>query len=65
MTFNPGDSEDLRQKINMLLKDQNQIEKMGKKARIFVAAEFNAEKHYQGLMEIYDKTIAAAGGLPG
>ncbi len=60
LTFEAGNSEDLSQKICILLKNQNKIEEMGKKARALVEEEFNAENHYHGLMAIYKKAIAGA-----
>lgn len=53
LTFERGNSDDLRSKIESLLKDPQQITEMGKKARQFVEESFNPEKHYRQLMKIY------------
>ena len=57
LLFEPGDSNDLKSKIEFMINDSDNIIKMGNNARSFVAEEFNAEKHYQRLMEIYEQTI--------
>lgn len=56
-TFETGNAEDLREKILLLLKDSDKIIQMGKKARKFVEKNFNPEKHYKELMNIYLKVI--------
>lgn len=57
--FKPGDYRELREKIKYLLTDPKIITLMGKKARRKVEEQFNAEIHYQRLMEVYEKA-----GLP-
>lgn len=54
--FKPGDHGELREKIKYLLANPKIITLMGKKARRKVEEQFNAEIHYQRLMEIYEKT---------
>ena len=56
-TFKPGNAWDLRSKILMLTRDPDKIVQMGKNARKFVEENFNQEKHYQGLMEIYQMAL--------
>lgn len=53
LTFESGNANDLRSKIESLLKNPKQIAEMGKKARKFVEESFNPEKHYKKLMQIY------------
>lgn len=53
LTFEPGNAEDLREKIEKLLSDSSLSIAMGKNARRFVEAELNPERYYQRLMEIY------------
>jgi len=53
LTFEPGNVEDLREKINNMVNDPEKVVEMGKKARRFVVQELNAGKHYEGLMGIY------------
>jgi len=55
--FTPGDAGDLRNKIECLLKNPDLAVEMGKNGRGFVEEEFNAEKHYEGLMEIYKEIL--------
>ncbi len=57
LTFEAGNTGDLRDKIGTLLKNPQVISQMGRRARRWVEEEFNPEKHYQGLMEIYRKAI--------
>ena len=52
-TFTPGDAGDLRNKIEYLVKNPDSAIEMGKNGRRFVEEEFNSEKHYRKLMEIY------------
>ena len=58
LTFQPGNVGDLREKIISLLGNKDKIIEMGKTARVFVEEELNPEKHYQGLMKIYERAIA-------
>ncbi len=52
--FESGSVEDLRGKLTrFLLMPRREIQDMGRRAREFVEEEFNPEKHYQGLMEVY------------
>lgn len=53
LTFQPGNAEDLSEKIETLLADSSPFAEMGKKAQQFVEDELNQEKHYRKLMEIY------------
>ena len=55
LTFEPGNSDDLRSKIEYLRKNPGKIVEMAKNARAFVEQELNAEKHYQRLMGIYQQ----------
>ncbi len=57
-TFEPGNAQDLREKIISLLENKDKIIEMGRRARAFVEEELNPEKHYEGLMKIYERAIA-------
>ncbi len=57
LTFEPGNSGDLRSKIESLLENPKQIAEMGKKARKFVEESFNPEKHYIQVIEVYKKLL--------
>ena len=56
-TFESGNTEDLREKINYVLNNKDLIPEMGKKARKFVEKELNPEIHYAKLMKIYQSAI--------
>jgi len=51
--FEPGNSDDLRSKIESLLKNPGQITEMGKNARKFIEQSLNPEKHCRQLMKVY------------
>ena len=54
LTIEPGNADDLRRKIIQLTSmPSSQVRAMGEAARTFVEENFNQERHYQGLMEIY------------
>jgi glycosyltransferase involved in cell wall biosynthesis len=54
LTFQSGNANDLRSKIEYLLNNPDKIFEMGKNARDFAEKELNAGKHYKKLMEIYE-----------
>ncbi len=56
-TFRAGDPEELRARIESLLRDKDSIVTMGRKAREWVKEELNPEKHYKELMEIYKSAL--------
>ena len=55
--FRPGYAKDLAEKINYLLGDKNLIPEMGKNARETVEKEYNADLHYERLMEAYKDVL--------
>jgi len=56
-TFKAGDSAVLKEKIKYLLDNTNKIKVLGRNARKFVEKNFNPEKHYKELIEIYKMEI--------
>lgn len=58
LMFESGNVEDLRVKIIQLFHDTKEIEHMGRNARRLIENELNAEKYYQGLMDIYHQALA-------
>ncbi len=52
--FEPRNVDDLAEKIAKMLSNKKRIIEMGKNARKFVEINFNPERHYKMLMEIYD-----------
>jgi len=57
LTFNPGDSSDLKEKIVYLLRNKGKIVDMGKRAREVVEDRFNPEVHYRKLLEVYGRAL--------
>jgi glycosyltransferase involved in cell wall biosynthesis len=58
LTFESGNAEDLRIKIEYLTNHQDKIIEMGKNARLFVEKELGADRHYEGLIRIYNQAKA-------
>ncbi|NQU08154.1 MAG: glycosyltransferase [Candidatus Abyssubacteria bacterium] len=61
VTFEPGNADDLRKSMQTLLNAGEEIIRIGRRARELVERELDAEKHYDGLMKIYRKTLADKG----
>ena len=57
LLYESGNVEDLRDKIEALLKDKERIEFMGRNARKFVETELNTDLHYEKLMKIYQSVM--------
>lgn len=53
VTFESGNADDLRSKIEYLMRNPDKIVEMGKNGRSFVEQNLNHEKHYQRLIGIY------------
>lgn len=53
--FQPGNADDLREKMLLLLEDRSKTFEMGQKARIWVKKERAPERYYERLLEIYQK----------
>jgi glycosyltransferase involved in cell wall biosynthesis len=58
LLFKPGDENELRDKIEMLVDSPAMIEKLGRRARKKVEEEFSAELHYRNLVDIYSKALS-------
>jgi glycosyltransferase involved in cell wall biosynthesis len=54
LTFEAGNSQDLRDKIKCLAGKPSLIKAMGQNARRFVESKLNAENYYSNLIDIYD-----------
>jgi glycosyltransferase involved in cell wall biosynthesis len=52
-TFEPGKIEALRERIIEIFRQPKATVEMGRAGRSFVERELNADKHYEGLMDIY------------
>ncbi|MEC4685699.1 MAG: glycosyltransferase family 4 protein [Nitrospirota bacterium] len=55
LLFKPGDYRELREKINYLISMPSMIAGMGREARKKAEEEYNADVHYQRLMEVYER----------
>lgn len=67
LTFTPGDEQALRGCIDELLAQPARAAEMGRRGRHLVETELSPERHYAGLMQVYERAIARhrprAGGL--
>jgi len=57
VTFEPGNTADIHSKIEYISANPDKVVEMGKAARQFVEQEFNKEKHYARLIEIYQQAL--------
>lgn len=57
LTFNAGNEDQLNEKIEQLHANPFSAKTMGKNGRYILEKNFNAENHYQKLMEIYNTLI--------
>jgi glycosyltransferase involved in cell wall biosynthesis len=60
LTYESGNADDLREKIELMLENDNKISEMGRNARQYVEQELNSEVHYQRLMDIYKQAAQKA-----
>jgi glycosyltransferase involved in cell wall biosynthesis len=56
--FEPGNSEDLRNTIERLVKDRGLVKIMGKRARKKIEQRYLKESHYRRIMEIYRGAVS-------
>jgi len=59
--FNPGDSQDLAEKVEWAWNHPERIKQMGEEARQEYENKYTAEKNYPRLMEVYQNAIARLG----
>lgn len=57
LLFEPGNHEDLKEKIRYLINNSLKATEMGRNARIKVEKEYNGHVHYQRIMDIYQKLL--------
>jgi glycosyltransferase involved in cell wall biosynthesis len=62
LLFEPGNAEDLADKVKWLWSNPDESEAMGREARREFEQKYTAEQAYQGLMAIYSRLIAAMRG---
>jgi glycosyltransferase involved in cell wall biosynthesis len=58
LTFEPGNVQDLQEKIRFLLENPDVITQMGRRARQFVEEVADPDRHYHDLIKIYTGVIA-------
>jgi glycosyltransferase involved in cell wall biosynthesis len=58
--FTPGDAADLAAKVEWAWTHPNEMEEMGRAARREYEKKYTAEQNYQGLMRVYETTMAMA-----
>ncbi len=57
LLFEPGNAQDLADKMAWALSHPDDMAEMGRKARALYEAKFTAERNYKQLMEIYESVI--------
>jgi len=60
-TFEAGNANDLKSKIEILIAEENANHKLGINARELVEKKFNAEIYYENLMAVYEKVLRKYG----
>jgi glycosyltransferase involved in cell wall biosynthesis len=55
--FEPGNSDELCEKISYMTKNHDKVQEMGEAAKKYINHKFNSEKHYSRLMDIYRKVL--------
>jgi glycosyltransferase involved in cell wall biosynthesis len=58
LTFTPGDVQALRGCIDEMLAQPARAVDMGRRGRHLVETELSPERHYAGLMQVYERAIA-------
>lgn len=56
--FEPGDSKDLQEKVNWLIDNPLELQRMGKQARKFYEQKYSPEQNYLHLIDIYQQAIS-------
>jgi len=59
LLFNPSNVSELATKLNWSLDNPKVIAEGGREARDFVAERFSPEKHFKGLMKIYESFVSS------
>lgn len=57
LLFEPGNAEDLAEKVAWAWEHPKELEEMGREARREYEAKYTAERNYEMLMEIYGKVM--------
>jgi len=62
LLFEPGDAEDLAEKVAWAWAHPRELAEMGREARREYEQKYTAEKNYEMLMAIYERARATASG---
>ena len=57
LLFEPGNVNDLTEKINYLIEKPDMISDMGKKARMKIEKNYSSDFHYNELMKVYEQVL--------
>jgi len=57
LLFEPGNVDELTEKISWMISNPNELQKMGKRARDMVEEKFSPEKHYEEIVNIYKSSM--------
>lgn len=57
LLFEPGNADDLAEKISYLSSQTDLLEQMGRSARARVESHYSPQTHYQQLIEVYHKVL--------
>ena len=66
IVFRAGEVQELRAAIERMLLEPERTREMGRKARAFIQETYSPERHYAGIMGVYERVLgtnAADGGL--
>ena len=63
LTYTSGDVNDLKEKLSLMIANEDKISEMGQRARAYVEQELNADVHYEQLMDIYSRAFEKAGKI--
>ena len=53
----PGDAEELAEKIAYLVSKPEEIQRMGRSARRVAEERYSVEKHYESIMSLYERVL--------
>jgi glycosyltransferase involved in cell wall biosynthesis len=64
--FEPGNASDLKEKIEQFLgESEGRLQGMREAARTKIATLYNEQRHYEGLMEVYENALSRKSKGPG
>jgi glycosyltransferase involved in cell wall biosynthesis len=60
LLFKAGDTAALSGALEQLLEDPGRTTEMGRKGRAFIEEAFNPQRHYEGLMKVYERALSGS-----